>query len=389
MKNLNQRKTILIFSANYLPNIGGVEKFTESLSRELESNNIHTIIVTNNVFCLSDHEILPSGSEIYRLPCFSLLQGRLPLPRKNKNFNQLFAAIKQRHIDYILINTRFYPHSLLGAQLARQKNIVPIIIDHGSDYLTLGNPVIDQFIKAYEHLITAALKKYPGVYYGISQASINWLKTFKIESSGVISNSIDADAYLNQASDRDYRNELNLTKSDFLVCFTGRLIPEKGIIPLLDSAQYLSHVDPSIHFLFAGDGPLRKVMEEKDLPNTHLLGQIDVSDIAALLSQSDVFCLPSRSEGFSTSLLEASACYTPSIVTNVGGVLELIPSPDYGIVLENSSASNIATAIQKFQNNKSANLQIGENAGRLVRQRFSWRETAQKVLTACQKANHR
>lgn len=389
MKRIEQNKTLVIFSANYLPNLGGVEKFTESLSRELEEMDTHVMIVTNNVFHLPHHELLSFQSEIYRLPCHSLLKGRLPLPHKNKEFTQTLVNLAHRNIDYVLINTRFYPHSLIGARFAKLKNIVPVIIDHGSDYLTLGNPLIDQSIKLYEHLVTTALKKYPGVYYGISQASLNWLKTFNIEGAGIINNSIDANAFLSHASNRDFRSDLCLSENDFLVCFTGRLTLEKGILPLLECATRFFKAKLPVHFLFAGDGPLKKTIRDKKLPNVHLLGRLGTEEIAALLSQSDVFCLPSRSEGFSTSLLEASACYTPSIVTDIGGASELIPSPDYGVILKEATPNVIENAINSLLTNREKAFRLGQNAGKLVRNHFSWHDSAQKTLIACQEANQK
>lgn len=381
-------KTIAIFSANYLPHLGGVENFTYNLSEQLEKTNNHAIIITSNVFNLAEHEVSASGAEIFRLPCHSLMDGRLPIPHKNRNFIKLLYSALQQNIDYVVINTRFYPLSLIAADSAKQLDIKPIVIDHGSAYLTLNNPIIDSFIKVYEHVITSLLKRRPCDYYGISQASLEWLKTFHIKAKGVINNSIDADAYFKKVSKRNFRLEFGLHDEDFLVCFIGRLIPEKGIIPLVESAEYYSRTNSNIHFVLAGDGPLKQFVIDKNLKNIHLSGIIAPNDVASLLTQSNVLCLPSRSEGFATSLLEASACYTPSIVTNVGGVAELIPSSKYGIVIKDASQADICKAIEQLYNNQINAIQIGENVGRRVRKLFSWQETTKKVLWACQQANN-
>ena len=381
------KKTILLFSANYLPTIGGVEKFTASLSSELEKLGHHAIIVTNNTFNLPEQETLATGAEIYRLPCLSIIDGRLPIPHKTKKYKQLVSKITQINVDYILINARFYPHSLLGAKIAKKKNITPIILDHGSNYLTLNNTALDYIVKLYEHAITALLKKYCGAYYGISQASLNWLKTFKITGSGVISNAIDADDYFSHASTRDYRNELKLPDGSFIVSFTGRLIKEKGILPMLEAAEFFLQKDPSIHFVIAGDGPLKKHIVEKNLPNTHYVGKITPPDIAALLVQSNVFCLPSRSEGFSTSLLEASSCYAPSITTNVGGAAELFPNINFGITLNSATKKEIVESIYYLKQHPEQASAIGANAGNRVRELFSWNNTVSHFLDACMSAN--
>ena len=42
----------------------------------------------------------------------------------------------------VIVNTRFYPHSLAGLAFARNRGIAPVLIEHGSAHLTLGNPLL-------------------------------------------------------------------------------------------------------------------------------------------------------------------------------------------------------------------------------------------------------
>lgn len=375
---------ICIYSANYLPNIGGIEKFTERLSLQLCSMGHQVTIVTNNIFDLPDVETLNSGLEIYRLPCYPLVGGRFPLPKKNARFDRLIGELFKRPFDGILINARFYPHSFIGVKHAERCGVKPVLIDHGSAYLTFGNLFLDVFVVAYEHLVTALLKRHQVDFYGISNASLRWLRTFRIEGLGVINNSIDADEYLSGASTRSFVKELGIGGDSFVVCFTGRLIPEKGINELLGAAELLKN--DGIEFLMAGDGPLKAVVNNRNLRNVHLLGKLSQADIAALLKQCDVFCLPTRSEGFSTSLLEAAACCCAPVVTNVGGVEELIPSSKYGVVLLDQSPASIAKSIHSLSSNRERVSDISENIGRRVRRLFSWEETASKVIRAFERA---
>ena len=379
------RKTVFIYSANFLPNIGGVEKYTHFLANQLQSMGYNAVIVTNNVFSLESIEETETGAKIYRLPCHPLIGGRFPLPKKNAEFRRLFNEIRHSPTSFIVINTRFYPHTFLGVRHAKAAGIRPVVVDHGSAYLTFGNPTIDVAVKAYEHTITAKLKRHDVDFYGVSEASVEWLKTFGIEGLGVINNSIDADKYLSQASERDFKTELK-NEDCFLVSFTGRLIPEKGVRNLLEAARLLSD-DSQIQIALAGDGPLKQELIDRNPGNIHLLGRLDSSDIAALLEQSDCFCLPTRSEGFSTSLLEAAACYTTPVVTNVGGVPEMIPSPDYGVILESQDPHEIADAIRQLKANPGNNALLANNIGKRVRAQFSWRATAEKIIAACQRAN--
>ena len=379
------RKTVFIYSANFLPNIGGVEKYTHFLANQLQSMGYNAVIVTNNVFSLESIEETETGAKIYRLPCHPLIGGRFPLPKKNAEFRRLFNEIRRSPTSFIVINTRFYPHTFLGVQHAEAAGIRPIVIDHGSAYLTFGNPAIDVAVKGYEHAITAKLKRHDLDFYGVSEASVEWLKTFGIEGLGVINNSIDAEEYLAQASERNFKSELG-SKDCFLVSFTGRLIPEKGVRNLLEAARLLSD-DPQIQIVLAGDGPLKQELTDRNPGNMHLLGRLDGNDIAALLEQSDCFCLPTRSEGFSTSLLESAACYTTPVITNAGGVPEMIPSPDYGVILKSQDPHEIAGAIRQLKADPTHNATLASNIGKRVREEFSWKATAEKIITACERAN--
>ena len=86
-----------------------------------------------------------------------------------------------------------------------------------------------------------------------------------------------------------------------MIAFSGRFIPEKGVSVLIEMMEMLD--DLPVHLVAAGEGPLCGAMEESGIDKLHVVGRLKSGDIAALLMESDLFCLPSRSEGFSTALL--------------------------------------------------------------------------------------
>lgn len=385
-QNLYDKQTYCIFSAQYLPHMGGVENYTYHLSQELIRLGNRVIIITCNTVDLENISYPSSNLTVVRLPCYPLLDGRFPLLKKNTIYKKLINDVIALHIDNIVINTRFYPLSLQAAKLAKKKGIRPILIEHGSAYLTLGNRIIDFFIKKYEHAITYIIKQHPIDFYGVSKASSKWLKTFGIQSKGELNNAINATKFRESASKRDFRKELNLPQDAFVVSFTGRFIPEKGIPALLRAADSLSN-NSSIHFFLAGDGPLKPEIEQKNLKNVHLLGKLSPEDVAAMLLTSDAFCLPTRSEGFSTSLLEAAACETTPIITNVGGAEELISSKEYGFLLKNSSSECITASILYLLNHKTECKKMAKQIYNKVSDRFKWSVTTDALIRACEETN--
>ena len=371
---------ICVFSALYLPSMGGVERFTDSLAAELAAEGHSVIVVTNNTHGLSDSEVLDNGVEVIRLPCKNLINGRYPVPIKNPRYRGLMADLESRQVDGVLVNTRFYLHSLIGVRFAESKGLRAVVLDHGSAYLTIGSRPLDWAIERYEDGITAWLKRRDVDFYGISKKSVEWLRHFGIRAKGVISNAIDAEAYRAQASGRQFREELGV-EDGLLVSFVGRLIPEKGIGALLEIMDGLQ--DRSVYLAVAGDGPLFDQVDTSPLSNVHAVGRLNSSDTAALLMDSDLFCLPTRSEGFSTSLLEAAACGTVSLVPDVGGAREIIPNDSFGFVSERVDVNKYAEIIRSVDDGKFDLKAMGIKCRLHVEKLLSWSDVAACVVDAC------
>ena len=185
------------------------------------------------------------------------------------------------------------------------------------------------------------------------------------------------------ASGRDFRSELGLGASRVLVASVGRLIPEKGVRSLIEASRDGCLSDVGVTIVLAGDGPLADEVRAAEGPELRWVGRLSREDTAALLLQSDLLCLPSRSEGFSTTLLEAAACGCPSLVTDVGGARELIPDPTYGRIMPNASAETVATGIVELASQREELAAMGERSRARVEELFSWDEVAQRVERAC------
>lgn len=129
----------------------------------------------------------------------------------------------------------------------------------------------------------------------------------------------------------------------------------------------------------------------KDAEGNHLhaLERLDSFDVTSLLLQSDALCLPTRSEGFSTTLLEAAACGCPAAVTDVGGARELIPTDEYGTVIPDMLADSIVEAVAALADNRALSERQTANCVRWVRETCSWSTTANALEEACRKANLR
>ena len=78
--------------------------------------------------------------------------------------------------------------------------------------------------------------------------------------------------------------------------------------------------------------------------------------------------------------LEAAACGTAIIATDVGGMREIAPTNEYGILLESMSASDVKAALEKAASSRTTIKHMGEQLAARVRSQCTWRESANKLL---------
>lgn len=378
------RSRYVLFSALYPPHMGGIENFTYSLAHALVDRGNEVLVVTNDTNGLGAGITDEDGVGVLRLPCFPFFAGRFPVPKINAVSHKLWKGIECQQFDGVLVNARFYIHSLDGIRFAKSLGITPVVLDHGSAFLSFSNQVIDPLVRTYERLITTLGKWFHPDYYGISSKSVEWLRSFGIAAKGVIPNSIDAESFREMSSGRDFRNELDVSAETFLVCFVGRLIPEKGIKIILEASRSHRLVEAGVVFVLAGDGILSKEVDEAQGESLRWIGRLSSSDISALLQQSDLLCLPTRSEGFATTLLEASACGCPSVVTDVGGARELFPNEHFGTIIDSMDSDAVEQAIYSLVKNPDKLAEQSRLCRRMIENESSWDKTAslvEKVLS--------
>ena len=366
----------LFFSAQYLPTVGGVERYTHNLCKTLTSLGHNATIVTSglNNLPLEEYEGLV---KIVRLPSYLLLNGRFPILKKNKEFKSLVTKVFNVSYDMAIINTRFYHLSVYAARVCSRKGIPTIVIEHGSAHLSLGSRFINNFVQLYEHIAIRQVKRYCSDFYGVSQSCLAWLEHFGVKGKGIIYNAIDVEEVnkVAMSSTLDVREQFNL-KDKVSAVFSGRFLKEKGIYELLDAFRELENVV----LVMAGDGPLYSEVLDTKPDNVYLTGQLSYSDSLALLKQADIFILPTYSEGFSTVTLEAAAFGLCIITTPTGGSPELIETMKSGILLENISKDSIVKSLEYVLKNEGFRNSSGESVKNTVKEKFSWISSAEKVV---------
>lgn len=374
-------KSICLVSSQYLPHMGGVENYIYNLSRELASRGHSVTIITSLIEGTPEYE--KNGNiEIFRLPSYQLMNGRFPVLKGGKKRKEVERALAERSFDLMLVNMRFFFISLWAVKLAKRLGVRCVMLDHGSSHLNTGGRLTSWLGELFEHWITWREKRYCKEFAGVGKTTLEWIKHFKINSDLILNNAVDLEAFEahKRAQVRNFREELGIPSDAIVISFVGRLTVEKGVRELINVMKRVNESRSDVYCLLAGDGYLRAELEPIKSENTIFVGPTPTPETACLLSQSDIFCLPSYSEGFPTCVIEACVCGAYIITTERGDAKEIVIDKEHGIILPNADENRLYEAIMSVLDKK----EHRENAIRLCYDRvisnYTWKNTADALL---------
>jgi glycosyltransferase involved in cell wall biosynthesis len=139
-----------------------------------------------------------------------------------------------------------------------------------------------------------------------------------------------------------------------------------------------------LRLMFAGEGPLRKklVRLAEDLgvrEITDFLGFVPHSRVPEVLNSLSVFVVVSQRESFGVTVLEASACSIPVIVSSVGGLPEVVQDGVTGIIVPPRDVEATAAAISRLIDDDRARHAMGVAGREFVLQNYEWSENAGRM----------
>ncbi len=189
---------------------------------------------------------------------------------------------------------------------------------------------------------------------------------------------VDLDRF--QITDRDEAKAALGFAGRPVILSVGALIPRKGQELLIRALPDI----PDAVLLLAGQGPDRSALERLSVSlgvedRVGLLGGIAHGGLPRLFAAADVMALPSASEGLANAWVEALACGTPIVISDVGGARELLDRPEAGQIVERTPQA-IGEAIRTILANPPDREAVREAA-----LRFTWSTNGDALLDHLQK----
>jgi glycosyltransferase involved in cell wall biosynthesis len=167
----------------------------------------------------------------------------------------------------------------------------------------------------------------------------------------------------------------------YLVATVGRLHPQKGHRYLLEAAQRVVRIMPDAHFLIVGDGCLDGQLRERArrlgmADQVTFTGRLPHEVTLKIVSEVDLFVLPSLYEGMPNALLEAMALGRPVVASAVDGCMDVIVDGESGLLIPPSDIDSLAEAMIRLLRDDA----LRERLGRAARTRVESEFTVQRMV---------
>lgn len=341
-------------------NVGGAEMMLWRLLKESSNrpNDHHKVI-----------SLLPHGE----------LQGRFQdegievfsLDIKHKPFSScsaIFRIIKDFNPG--VVQTWMYHADLVGGVLARLSGFKNVFWGIRSTHVPKGNLVTYLLMKLLALLSYTVPKKIVCVAESAKASHI--LEGYCAKKMHVISNGYDFDAFAGGPAS-DVRGEFNIDKQTIVIGCLGRYHSDKGQDLFIQAVAKLPY--KNFKFMLVGrectweNEKLVACIAKHRLEKFFVLAG-ERNDVASCLSAFDIFCMPSRTEGFPNSLAEAMLMELPCVAFDVGDANKLS-----GIGVELVPANDIDGLSKTLHNLASLTLaerkEIGSKASERVNKNFS------------------
>jgi glycosyltransferase involved in cell wall biosynthesis len=347
----------------YLPHVGGAEKQLQQLAPRLKDLGYELHILTRHESGLKRFEVI-DGVPVHRLPASG--------PKAWAAATFTLAALGRLlriQPDVIHAHEILTPASiaLYGRSLLHRPILVKILRGgaRGDIYKLKKRP----FWKSYLRRLIKGVDAFVVISHEIDE---------ELAALGVpapkrifLPNGVDAVrcSPVSEEGKRKLRAGLSLPQQAKIIMYAGRLVPEKRVDHLLKIWKEVRAKFPLAHLLIVGAGEEQARLEAMKVDGVQFTGQVE--DAVPYLQASDLFVLPSSTEGLSNSMLEAMSCGLPVLATTVGGAPDVIEHQVSGWLIPPEDIDALRQGLDTLLGDKALRFSLGSNARQRILSGFS------------------
>jgi D-inositol-3-phosphate glycosyltransferase len=360
---------IAIVSSYFLPHKGGVEFVVYNQAKQLASKGHKVTILTSKIGEEPDEETM-EGFRIKRVKIINFFEKKLGVPYPLYSMKLIGSFSKEiKNSDLVYIQDLFYMPCFFGALLANIHK-KPIVLMEHIKFEKNSKKIVNFFQKFVintcgKYILNSAEK--------VIVCNVKVKKWLGLpEKTVFIKNAVNTKMFrpVSESEKINLRKKYNLPVNKPIILFVGRLVEAKGFDKLFSAR------DRAYLTLFVGDGNATEEM--KNSKEIKLIGSVNQKKLVEFYQMADIFCLPSRNEGFPLSILEALSCGIPVISSNLEGYNEYLNKDD--AILIKSTPENIKKSILYLLRSKNLRNNLRKKSRIKAVEEFSWETNVQNLM---------
>jgi glycogen(starch) synthase len=382
---MNRTLSVMMLSWEFPPRvIGGISPHVFFLSKSLSRDGVKVYVVTCDFPGAPTHEVI-DGVEVYRVDSY-----KNPSPDfatwvylMNLNMQKEAAALASKlanEIDVFHVHDWLVATAGIGLKHVFRK---PLLVTMHSTEVGRRDGIhtaTEKMISETEAWLTyEAWKVICCSDYMVSH--VRWAFGLPADKLVMVPNGVNPHVYegIEKEDLRMFRSRWALPEEK-IVLFVGRLVYEKGIHILVNAvSKVLEKVNAK--FVIVGSGYMKEqllsIVRSMRLEHKVLFaGFVDEDSLLRLQKCADVSVVPSLFEPFGIVALEAMAAKSPVVVSDTGGLSEIVDHEVTGIKVYPNNTDSLAWWITKVLMDESLRNRIVENAYRKVLEKYDWEKIA-------------
>lgn len=384
---------ILMLSWEYPPRVvGGISRVVHDLSHKLVNSGHDVTVVTykdGNVPYFEDDD----GVQVYRVDNFMIAPNNFIDWIMQLNFNMIAKAgeIINEKGNFDVIHAHDWLTAYAGKTLKHAYNTPLVSTIHATEAGRNSGikGEMQKYINDTEWMLT----------YESSEVIVNshYMKNelqrlfgLPYEKINVVPNGVNLTLFNGVERDYDFRRRFAMD-NEKIILFMGRLVYEKGIGTLISAMPKVLNNYHDAKLIIAGKGgmidELRAQVNYLGLGNkVYFTGYLGSKDVQKMYKCADIAVFPSTYEPFGIVALEGMLSGTPVVVSDVGGLNEIVEHGVNGMKSYAGNANSLADSILSLLFNPDLCEKVTRNAKEKVKAEYNWTKITDETHFTYEKA---
>ena len=384
---------ILMLTWEYPPRIvGGIARVVHDLSKRLIKDGHEVTVITYRDGNVPEYEN-DKGVEVYRVDNYMIHPNNFIDWIMQLNFNMIAKATEviNKEGGFDVIHAHDWLVTYAAKSLKQSFNLPMVATIHATEAGRNSGIHDDtqRYINDTEWLLTYEATEVI-VNSNYMKGHVQGLFGLPFDKISVIPNGINLNNFTGIDRDYDFRRRFAMD-NEKIILYVGRLVYEKGVQHLISAMPKILENYHDSKLVIAGKGGMIDELKEQVnamgiSEKVYFAGYMAGKDVQKMYKAADIAVFPSTYEPFGIVALEAMLSENPIVVSDIGGLNEIVQHKENGMKTYCGNPNSIADAILELLYDHKLCAEITKKAKNKVRNEYNWSKISQDTHFAYQKA---